>query len=139
LGAYHLWFSYHILLYCRQPGREVQWPRLQRYLVSLVAMMEEMHFAAMSPNAIPCHLFGSAKLPFFGKMLSLICCQNRSFCQNRANSFKNMDSAPLLRHLKAPVRIPFFPGLFSSGIFWRAVLISSKVGGVSSAVLVGHG
>jgi hypothetical protein len=42
-------------------------PKLDRYLVSLVAMMDDMHFAAISPNAIPCQLFGSAKLPFFGK------------------------------------------------------------------------
>jgi hypothetical protein len=61
------------------PNRELHcssMPKSDRYLVSLLAMMDDMHFAAISPNAISRHLFGSAKSPFFGKILSLICCQS---------------------------------------------------------------
>jgi hypothetical protein len=35
-------------------------------------MMNDMHFSAISPYAIPRHLFGLAKLPFFGKNALLI-------------------------------------------------------------------
>jgi hypothetical protein len=48
-------------------------PNVVRYLVSRVAMMEEIHLAEMSPKAMPRHLFGSDRSPFFGRMLSLIC------------------------------------------------------------------
>jgi hypothetical protein len=80
---------------------------------------------------------------FLGKVLSLICYQsaglNWLIFQNRVMSFMNADRGPcLLRLLKESVRILFLPaGLFLNCIFWRAALISVKVGGALSAVLIG--
>ena len=43
-------------------------PKVAMCLVSLVAIIDDINFAAISPSAMPLHLFGLDKSPVFGRI-----------------------------------------------------------------------
>ena len=47
-------------------------PKVQRCCVSRYAMIDDINFAAMSPNVLPLHLLGFDRSPVFGLMNNLI-------------------------------------------------------------------